>query len=286
MSQLEQLKYKFKTLNVLEKIIVINVAIFLLVVIFKRYITGALGYLELPPNFLNALTQPWSLITYSFLHYKLLHLAFNMIWLYFCGRLFLNLFSAKKALNLYFLGTIVGGLTFLLFYNLFPDYFSEKYFPLIGASAAVRAIFIFLCTYMPNNEVRLINWNIKIWYIGAVLVAFDFIGLSGVNAGGSLAHLGGAFLGYIYAKQLVKGNDIGKGFEGIIDTIFNWFKPSKKGSLKTVYKDKTKVGGYTKGEFKQFNNQKKIDVILDKISKSGYESLSAEEKEFLFKAGK
>ncbi|WP_316930912.1 rhomboid family intramembrane serine protease [Lacinutrix jangbogonensis] len=270
----------------LEKIIAINVIIFLLVVILKPFIGGALGYFELPPNFSDALMQPWSIISYAFLHYGALHLAFNMIWLYFCGKLFLNLFNTKMAINLYFLGSIFGGLNFLLFYNLFPVYFADKYFPLIGASAAVRAIFIFICAYMPNNEVRLITWNIKIWYIGAALVALDVIGLSGVNAGGSLAHLGGALLGYIYAKQLVKGNDIGKGFERLLDTINNWFKASKKGNLKTVYKDKSKVGGYTKGEFSEFNNQKKIDIILDKISKSGYESLTAKEKEFLFKAGK
>lgn len=286
MSQLERLKFKFKNLNTIEKIIAINVVIFLLVAIFKRFIINFLNYLVLPPDLSAALMQPWSLITYSFLHYNLLHLALNMIVLYFCGKMFLNLFSSKMAINLYFLGSIVGGLTFLLFYNLFPDYFADKYFPLIGASAAVRAIFIFLCAYMYNKEVRLIKWNIKIWYIGAAIIIFDFIGLSGTNAGGSLAHLGGALLGYVYAKQLSKGQDIGKGFERLVDAISSWFKPRKKGNLKTVYKDKTKVGGYTKGEFNEFNNQKKINIILDKISKSGYESLSAEEKEYLFKAGK
>lgn len=286
MSQLKSLKYKFKNLNVIEKIIAINIAIFLFVLIFKQFITGVLSYLVLQPSFSYALTQPWSIISYAFLHYKFLHLAFNMIWLYFCGRLFLNLFNAKMALNLYFLGSIVGGLTFLLFYNLFPNYFANRYSPLIGASAAVRSIFIFLCAYMPNNELRLISFNIKIWYIGAVLILLDFIGLSGVNPGGSLAHLGGALLGYVYVKQLAKGNDIGKGFERLLDAISNWFKPNIKGNLKTVYKDKSKVGGYTKGEFNEFNNQKKIDIILDKISKSGYDSLSALEKEFLFKAGK
>ncbi|WP_452223164.1 rhomboid family intramembrane serine protease [Lacinutrix chionoecetis] len=286
MNQIESLKYKFNNLNILEKLIVFNVAIFLFVFIFKRFITGVLTYLVLPPDFYDALLQPWAIITYSFLHYKLLHLAFNMLWLYFCGRLFMNLFSPKMAINIYFLGAISGGLAYLLFFNLFPDYFATKYFPLIGASAAVRALFIFLCTYMPNNEVRLINWNIKIWHIGAVLILFDVIGLFGSNGGGSLAHLGGALLGYIYAKQIVKGNDIGKGFERTVDTASGWFKSGKKGKLKTVHKDKTKVGGFTKGEFEEFNNQKKIDVILDKISKSGYESLTAAEKEFLFKVGK
>jgi len=286
MKQIESLKYKFTNLNVLEKIIAINVAIFLLIFIFKNFITSLLSYLVLPPDFFDAFMQPWAIITYSFLHYKLLHLAFNMIWLYFCGKLFVNLFSSKIAINIYFLGAMAGGLTYLLFFNLFPNYFSKNYYPLVGASAAVRALFIFLCAYMPNNEVRLINWNIKIWHIGAVLIAFDVIGIFGVNGGGNLAHLGGAFLGYVYAKQLVKGNDIGKGFERFAETVSSWFKTSKNGKLKTVYKDKTKVGGYTKGEFNEFNKQKKIDVILDKISKSGYDSLTAQEKEFLFKAGK
>jgi len=286
MSEINQLKYKFKNLNILEKIIAINVVVFLITLLFRPFLMPFLGYLELPPHVGKALLQPWSLITYSFLHYRFLHLLFNMIWLYFCGTLFLNLFSTKMALNLYFLGTIVGGLTFLLFYNLFPNYFAAKFFPLIGASASVRALFIFLCAYMPNHEMRLIQWNIKLWNIGAVLIVFDCLGLANVNAGGSLAHLGGAILGYVYAKQLRKGNDIGTGFEGLVSSFSGWFKSTKKGKLKTVYKDKSKVGGYTKGEFNEFNNQKKIDIILDKISKSGYDSLTAAEKEFLFKAGK
>ena len=119
-------------------------------------------------------------------------------------------------------------------------------------------------------------------------VAVDVINIFGQdNQGGYLAHLGGVILGYFYARQLLKGNDIGSGFEKIMDWLAGWFIiPKRSSNMKTVYKDKSKVGGYTKGEFNQFNNQKKIDLILDKISKSGYDSLTAEEKEFLFKAGK
>ncbi|WP_313791447.1 rhomboid family intramembrane serine protease [Lacinutrix neustonica] len=189
-------------------------------------------------------------------------------------------------MSIYFLGAIAGGLVFLIGYNVFPSFFSKNYFPLVGASAAVRALFIFLCAYNPNSDIRILNFNIKIWHIGAVLVVFDIIGVFGTNGGGNLAHLGGALLGYVYAKQLAQGNDIGKGFERSTDAVAGWFKPRKKGNLKTVHKKKSKVGGYTTGEFSALEKQKQIDAILDKISKSGYDSLTASEKEFLFKVGK
>jgi hypothetical protein len=215
-----------------------------------------------------------------------------MLWLYFLGRMFLNLFNPKLALNIYFLGAISGGLLFMLCYTLFPNVFGANS-KLVGASAAVRALLIFLCAYMPNQEIRFFTFNLKLWYIGAAIVALDVLGVfSGIsnpatgNSGGNLAHIGGALLGYFYAKQLTKGNDIGKGFEKVMDGAINLFKVPKKGPLKTVHKNKSKVGGYTRADFNAFNNQKKIDVILDKISKSGYDSLTAEEKEFLFRAGK
>lgn len=284
----QDIKKKLSNLNVLEKIIVVNVVIFLLGLLFK----SSLSWLELPSDISNAILKPWAIITYAFLHYDPLHILFNMLWLYFLGKMFLNLFSPKMALNVYFLGAISGGLLYIFFYTLLPNVFGGNS-RLLGASAAVRALLIFLCAYMPNQEMRFFTFNLKLWYLGAGIVAIDFIGVfSGIsnletgNAGGNLAHLGGALLGYFYAKQLVKGKDIGKGFEKLMDGVTNIFKSSKKGPLKTVHKNKSKVGGYTKGDFEAFNKQKKIDVILDKISKSGYDSLTAEEKEFLFRAGK
>ena len=272
----------------LEKIIAINVVVFLLHLILRF----DFDWLELPSGFSNFIVKPWAIITYAFLHYDFLHLLFNMLWLYFLGRMFLNLFSSKMALNIYFLGAISGGLLFMLCYSLFPGVFGGNS-KLLGASAAVRALLIFLCAYMPNQEMRFFTFNLKLWYVGAAIVVLDVIGVfSGIsnpvtgNAGGNLAHLGGAILGYVYAKQLIKGQDIGKGFEKLMDSVTNMFKASKKAPLKTVHKNKSKVGGYTKSDFQEFNNQKKIDVILDKISKSGYDSLTSKEKEFLFKAGK
>ena len=285
----QDIKNKLSNLNVLEKIIAINVVVFAIGYILTKTLSlpneTSLKWIELPSNFSDFILKPWAIITYGFTHYDFWHILFNMLWLYFIGRMFLNLFSAKMALNIYFLGAISGGLLFMLGYTLLPNVFGNTS-SLVGASAAVRALLIFICAYMPNQEVRFFTFNLKLWYIGAAIVVLDVLGLFGLNAGGNLAHLGGALLGYYYAKQLIKGKDIGKGFEKFMDAFINMFKSSKKAPLKTVHKNKSKVGGYTKGEFNQFNNQKKIDVILDKISKSGYDSLTAKEKEFLFKAGK
>ena len=282
MSSLNQdIKKRLSNLNVLEKIIAINAGVFLLALILRFDFV----WFELPSDVSKFIVQPWAIITYAFLHYDFFHILFNMLWLYFLGRMFLNLFSAKMALNIYFLGAISGGLLYMLCYTLFPSVFGGNS-TLLGASAAVRALLIFLCAYMPNQEIRFFTFNLKLWYVGAAIVVLDVLGLFGVNAGGNLAHIGGAILGYFYAKQLIKGQDIGKGFEKLMDNVTNLFKASKKGPLKTVHKNKSKVDSYNKADFNEFNNQKKIDVILDKISKSGYDSLTSKEKEFLFKVGK
>ncbi|MFS4482644.1 rhomboid family intramembrane serine protease [Hyunsoonleella sp. 2307UL5-6] len=279
-SLLQDIKEKLARLNVLEKVIVVNVLIFVVGLLF----TTILSFLELPSEFSKFIVKPWTIVTYAFVHYGWLHLALNMLLLYFLARMFLNLFSSKMALNIYFLGAISGAILYLLFYEFLPK--SRVGVPLVGASASVRALLIFLCAYMPNKEISIITFNIKLWYIGVAILAIDLLSLFGGNGGGALAHLGGVLLGYIYAKQLTKGNDIGKGFEKVMDSIIEFFKFKKKSPLKTVHKNKSKVGGYTKADFNEFNNQKKIDVILDKISKSGYDSLTAAEKDFLFRAGK
>ena len=289
MSISKDISYKLKRLNVLEKIILLNVIIFALgfvmTLIFK--INRSLFWLSLPSDFFDFLYKPWTLITYGFTHYGFFHLFFNMLVLYFVSRIMLNLFKPKMALSIYFLGIIFGGLTFLFIYNVFPQGFLYPAATLVGASAGVRALLIFLCSYMPQKEVRLVFFNIKLMYIGIALVVIDIIGLWSTNQGGSVAHLGGSMLGYLYATQLAKGNDIGSGFERLMDWIENLFIAKKRSPLKTVYKGNSNtVAGHNKSEFNEFNKQKQIDLILDKIGKSGYESLTKEEKEFLFKVGK
>lgn len=281
------LKEKLTHLNVLEKIIGINLVIFLIGMLLSVVLKteSSLYWLELPKELGEFIFKPWSIITYGFTHYGFFHLLFNMMVLYFVSQMMLNLFSPKLTLNIYFLGIIFGGLFFLLVYNVLPASSLKPATALVGASAGVRALLIFLCAYMPNTQVRVILFNIKLWHLGLVLVAFDVIGLFGANQGGGIAHLGGVALGYFYAIQLKKGTDIGKGFEKLMDSVISLFQRSHTSPLKTVHKRKSStVAGHNKSEFKEFTKQKQIDLILDKISKSGYESLTEEEKAFLFKA--
>lgn len=286
----QDIKNKLQRLNSFEKIIVVNIIVFLIGKLLKFFLklpkATALGWFELPSDIFSFFMQPWSIITYGFLHYDFIHLFFNVIVLYFIAQLLENLFQTKMTLNIYFLGIISGGTAFLVIYNILSENMLSPASALVGASAGVRALLIFTCAYMPEKEVRFFTFNIKLWYIGVAMIVFDVLGLFGGNSGGNIAHLGGALLGYVYAKQLLKGNDIGTGFEKLMDTVVSWFSRSKKGNLKTVHRKKKDFAGHTKQEFTEFNKQKQIDVILDKISKSGYESLTKVEKEFLFKAGK
>lgn len=285
------LKYQFSRLNIAEKLIAVNVIVF----IVNALIPFLLGipknsiaqWFELNNDIVDIALQPWSIVTYSFFHGGIGHLFWNMLMIYFVGRIFLNLFDAKRFLNVYLLGVILGGLFFVLGYNIFPAFFDTNA-ALIGASAGASAVLIFICTYLPSQEVRVIFFNVKLWMVGAVLVLSDLIQLPISNSGGHLAHLGGAFLGYLYASQLLKGNDIGSGFSRFMDSIANLFRGSgKKAPMKTVYKNKsTAANTSSAADYDKKTHQKKIDAILDKISKSGYESLSKAEKDFLFKAGK
>ncbi len=285
----KDIHYKLKRLNALEIIIVINVAVFVIGFLLNKILntSDSLYWLNLPPDFFDFLFKPWTIVTYGFTHYGFFHILFNLLVLYFVSRIILNLFKPKTVLSIYFLGIIFGGLTFLLIYNVLPSGMLYPVIGLVGASAGVRALLIFICAYMPQTEVRLAFWNVKLMYIGIAVVVIDVIGLWSTNQGGNIAHLGGSVLGYVYAIQLQKGIDIGSGFQSFMNWIENLFKANKRSPLKTVYKGKSnEVAGHNKREFNQFNKQKQIDSILDKISKSGYESLTKEEKEFLFKVGK
>ena len=280
------LQYNFARLNIAEKLIAVNVLVFILDGLALALLGVSVSeWFHLPKILGEFLGQPWSLVTYSFFHAGLGHIFWNMLMLYFTGRIFLNLFDNQRFLAVYFLGVIVGGLVFLLSYNIFPTLLNTNT-ALIGASAGVTAVLIFICAYIPNQEVRIIFFNVKLWYVGAFFVLIDLIQIPyGGNVGGRLAHLGGALLGYIYARQLLNGKDIGAGFTNMLNSIGNLFKKrEKKGPLKTVYKKgKTKKASF---DYDKEARQRKVDAILDKISKSGYESLSKAEKDFLFKAGK
>ncbi|PKV50116.1 membrane associated rhomboid family serine protease [Aquimarina sp. MAR_2010_214] len=286
------LSYQFKTANVIIKLIVINVALFLFATlgswIFKTNSGALMEWFVLPVDPESLIIQPWSILTYSFLHFDFWHIFWNMLVLYWFGQYVLNLFTEKRFLTIYLLGAICGGLLFVLAYNLFPVLNGSLAY-LIGASAAVRAIMIFIAAYTPNSEVRIFVFNIKLWQIGVFVVLSDLIQIpTSGNAGGLIAHLGGALFGYMYAIQLKKGNDIGSWFEKLMGGLSTMFSPKKKSPLKTVHKSKThkRTSKKTATSSVKTPNQKQIDAILDKISKSGYDSLTKEEKDFLFKAGK
>lgn len=279
------LQYQYARLSIAEKLIAINVLVFIVVGLLTNLVSPAIeGWFVLPASLNRLLTQPWSLLTYGFLHSGIFHLLWNMYVLYISGRILLNLFDSKRFINIYFLGIMMGGMFFLLA----DIVFIQSNSVLLGASAGVMAVLIFVCTYIPNQVVRIIFFNAKLWHVGVFFVLIDLLQISsgGSNFGGRIAHLGGALLGYMYARQLMKGRDIGAGFSKFLDGLTNLFTPKdKKAPMKTVYKNKTSAK-QSKAKRDKDSHQRQIDTILDKISKSGYESLSKAEKDFLFKAGK
>jgi len=281
----QDIKDKLSRLNVFEKIIVVNFVVFVLTSITLRFsgFGSGLEWLSLSKSASQLISRPWTLITYGFTHYSFSHLFFNMLVLYFFGRSFSNLFKADVCLKIYLLGILSGGLAFVIIYNFFPSGILNTVGPLVGASAGVRAIIMFLCVYLPIKEVRFFTFQFPLKYIGIALVVLDLPGFFSNNSGGTVAHFGGYLLGYFYARQYQKGIDVG----AFIDKITAYFSSSKS-NLKTVYKKKnsSSFAGKNKEEFDRFTHQKQIDLILDKISKSGYESLSQVEKDFLFRAGK
>jgi membrane associated rhomboid family serine protease len=284
----DELLAKYKALNVAEKLVAINLIVFvILLLVTNVFKTSFLfNWFALSTGLNGVLLNPWSVITYSFLHQDPFHLLMNMVVIYYVSKLFFTRFSAKLFLNTYLLGGITGALVYVILLLMLPMFFGGG-MPIIGASASVMAVLIFICTSLPQMEVSIFTFKIKIWQLGAFFVVLDAIQVFSGYSAGSVTHLGGALLGYLYATQLKKGIDIGSGFERVMNTIVSWFSFKKKSSLKTVHKTRSekRASGKTIHQKKRIQ-QEQIDAILDQISKSGYESLSKEEKAFLFQSGK
>jgi len=278
MSIIDDLKLRYQQGSIVQKLIYINVGIFVITLLISVFS----GLYRSEGNFLTNwfsldseldvwFTKPWSILTYGFLHGGFLHLLFNMIALHYIGNLFIDYFTQKQLLTFYLLGTFFGGLLYMLSYNYFP-LFEGSNSILVGSSAGVSAIFMGIAAYIPNFEFKLpLIGFVKLWIFAAIWVAFDVLGLVGANAGGHFAHLGGSLFGFLYVSN-VSNKEL-----NLLDGFFKLFK-SKKKPLRTVYKAPKKS--------EKNDNQQKIDSILDKISKSGYDSLTKAEKEFLFKQGK
>ncbi len=289
----QKLRYKYKTATILEKLIGVNIVLFVAIFLLKTIAflfqfpsDFILDWLVFPKELSEFLYKPWTIITYAFLHAGVWHILSNMFILYFSGIYFLTYFSPRRMLNYYLLGAIAGALVFMLSYNLFPVFGGSGNSYLIGASAAVMAILVGIATHVPNMRIRLMFLgSLKFWWIAAFLVVLDVIQIPFGNPGGHLAHLGGAFLGYIYTVEIGKGRDIGKWLENIEDWFVGLFSKEKKSPLKTVHRNR-KTAPKTRAKTSASDYQIKIDSILDKIGSSGYDSLTKEEKDFLFHAGK
>lgn len=280
MSILDQIKQRYRLANIVEKIIYSNFAVFIITYLVKaiafliKWDDNPLFYFFGLPSELNSFVYKfWTLFTYGFLHAGIFHILFNMLLLYYLGNLFLDFFSKKQFLTYFLGGIIAGGIIFLISYNFLPA-LKDKSAVLVGASAGVTAIVIGLATKLPNYTLhfRFIG-AVKLWHIAAVLVLIDMVQIS-VNTGGHLAHLGGALFGFSATKYF---ND-GKKITAIFTDIFTI---KKQKPLKTVYKKNKTIKTVNKDE-----HQEKIDAILDKISKSGYDTLTKEEKSFLFSVSK
>ena len=287
---LEDIKKNFKRGNSLTKLIYINVGVFLITSIlhvlsflFMVNSLEFLNYFTLPASISYFIKKPWSIITYMFLHQSFIHLLFNMLWLYFGGQIFLSFFDNKKLISTYVLGGISGAVLFIISFNLFPAFAGVLQNAVaVGASASVLAIIMAITTKSPNYSIRLfLIGNIKLKHIAIVSIILDILSIPQGNAGGHIAHLGGAFFGYLYVKQLNGGNDIASVFDKIMDYLATYLKRESK--LKKAYRRKKSDQDFRRGKVQ---TQAKIDNILDKISKSGYESLTKEEKDILFKASK
>ena len=239
-------------------------------------------WFALPADVSKLLQKPWTIISYMFLHEGFLHILFNLLWLYFGGQIFMQYLNSKQLVSTYVLGGIFGGFSYILAFNFFPAFQQNLSQSIaIGASASVLAIITAIATYVPNYSVHLtFIGRVKLKHIAFFSIFLDVLSIPKGNAGGHIAHLGGALYGFLYVQQLKRGQDWSKSFSSLLDALANSFKNQ---SLKTVHK-KPKTDDQWRAE--KVSSQKEINRILDKISKSGYESLNEKEKEILFKASK
>ena len=285
----DDIRNGFKTGSLLTRLIYINVGIFVAVnVIYLVFFLLALGKIEIaqyfavPSSFQNLIYKPWTLFTYMFYHEGLWHVGINMLIFYFSGRIFQDLLGEQRLMSTYIMGGLAGAFLFMLMYNLFPVFenvVGEA--RAIGASASIMAILVAIATKVPNYVVGLFFFGaVRLKYIALVFFVLDIITIPNGNAGGHIAHIGGAIFGYFYIKQMEKGRDWSLWYFKWANAIKEVFRPSNKKKIKVVYKNK----GEKKKKASNVNEQEMVDQILDKISKSGYDSLSKEEKDILFRA--
>ena len=296
---LDEVKLFFRRKSVLSALILINTGVWvlskILAVVFFLYnqpgSTSAanwmLSFLALPASIGPLSVKPWTLLTYMFLHLDFFHILFNMLWLYWFGRIFLEYLNPRQLLLTYILGGIAGGLLYILAFNIFPVFHPQLVTSLaLGASASVMAIVMAISLYVPNYTIQLLFvGRVKIIYLALILFIFDFFAIPAGNSGGHFAHIGGAIWGLIYVLSLRKGflpqmSGTSSGWSNMLRNIFSHRQKTTADEYTQYSRAKTD-DEYNAGKLEK---QKKTDSILEKISKGGYDSLTKEEKAFLFKS--
>ena len=294
---IDDLKHTFKQGNIVVRLIFINVAAYVLLMLlgvvlglFGIRIGSLISDLYLPADLLQLMRRPWTLITYMFLHSGAWHLLGNMLWLYWFGRLFLYFFSSKHLRGLYVVGGLMGGLLYIIAYNVFPVFRDQLYSStLVGASASVLAIAIATAIREPEYRINLMFVGpVRLKYFALFIVLFDFLYVGSNNAGGHIAHLGGALAGWWFARGITQGYDITHWANACIDAIGNLFRKRERKPRKPkmkVHVNNSRTADYDYNARKKSKSDE-IDRILEKLKKSGYSSLTDEEKRKLFEASK
>ncbi|MCK8491705.1 rhomboid family intramembrane serine protease [Spirosoma sp. RP8] len=287
--------------NTLVQLILVNTVVYLAVVILyvaSHVLKATAVYnlvienLAIPASLGAFLHRPWTLMTHIFAHEEIFHILFNMLFLYWFGRLIDEYLGSRRLVGLYIMGGIAGGLFYLAMYNLVP-YFQEQIMgsQMLGASAAALSVAVGAATLLPNYTFHLLFFGpVRIKYIVFFFVVLSFAQSVGPNAGGNIAHLGGALMGFFYVKLLQNGTDLGRPIYWLVDGWSNLFRP--KPAVKVSYRQRSNASAQgsvyasASGSPSSMStpDQDEVDTILDKISRSGYESLTREEKQKLFRA--
>lgn len=301
MNILKEIKISYKEEPIHIKLIYINLVVFLLVnivIVFlflffrnsQYYISifegNILSWLMVPASLKQLLIKPWTIITYMFLHINFLHILFNMLWLYMFGRIFLTFFNEKQLLGTYLMGGLFGAFLFIIAYNILPGLsFMTENSQMLGASAAIMAVAMSVSFYAPDYSVYLLLIGpVKLKYIALFFIVTDILQIASYNAGGHIAHLGGVIYAFYYVIQIKKRKDLSYKVGDFVLSIKNPF--TRRKSLKISYKKSVReMDDFEYNEYKAAT-QEEIDRILDKISKTGYESLTKKEKEILFRHSK
>lgn len=294
----EGIKNSFRQGSSLNRLIYINIGISLILkIIHVVLVLTGLGqgqsfynllieYIGVPADPEYLLYRPWTIFTYMFVQFDFFHLLFNMLWLYWFGSFFLNYFSTRKLAGVYLLGGLAGASLYILAYNIFPFFALTRLSSwAIGASASVMAIVFAVCTYVPQNKVYIfLIGPVKLIHLAIFTAIIDISSIPSGNAGGHIAHLGGALFGYFFILGVKKNRDLTNNFLSFFEKAGKLFAPRKRMRVK----HKKKVSQMSDFEYNEYKKQRddRINRILDKISRSGYESLTREEKEIIFKAGR